>query len=55
MSISRKTKTVELKAGEMSEVGPEVKKEMVKDNLWKTIETNLKKWEGSKKALKEIS
>ena len=54
-TVDSKTKAIELMAGAMSEVGPEVTKEMVKDNLLKTIDANLQYWSEVKKALKEIS
>ena len=54
-TVDSKTKAIELMAGAMSEVGPEVTKEMVKDNLLKTIDANLQYWEEVKKALEEIS
>ena len=54
-TVDSKTKAIELMAGAMSEVGPDVTKEIVKDNLLKTIEANLQYWSEVRKALEEIA
>jgi hypothetical protein len=54
-TINPKEKAIQLMAGAMSEVRPDISKKQVKINLLQTIEANLQYWKEVKEALEEIS